>query len=451
MLLLVFSVLIVASRSYSYRMPANVDVSLGQVIGHELLKGRSLYTEIWDHRPPFTYLGYALAELLAGWGPAQLLLLGAGLSILTMVAVWWAAGTAGRTAGLVAAGMWTIVQADLAMEAQHPNAEAFLNAAMLWGFALLVRGKPRWGPGILWATATLFKANAVVFPALFSAAHISTARDRLRAVRDVGVWLLIGAGAWLATMGWFAWQGRLSDFIDAVFRYPSYYKGSIAHNLLWAATPPNLLIPPLLAVAPAAFLALLVFVLRGPRLQREYLAAGSIAAFLAVALPGKFFGHYYQLYAPMLAVGAGWGTAAVLSRSRPVGMAISSTVLGLALIIQVPNYTVRGEAWVRRAFPGEGADRYLAEMAVLPTIRDLLSDGATFYQLGSEPGYYIRSGQIAADWRALFQPHMPGTMAPPGRCEPRPGAPHRHGTCRPEGEPAGAGRARQRLRERLPR
>src|SRR3990172_6290246 len=152
-----FALIILLTRLSTFQMPANVDVSLGQVIGHELLEGRKLYTEVWDHRPPLIYLVYSLAELLVGWGDGQLLLLGTCLSVITMLGVWYAGATLSAAAGLIAAAFWVALQGDIGLEAQHPNGEAFLNAALAWALELLLRGRCRWGPAVLFAVATLTK------------------------------------------------------------------------------------------------------------------------------------------------------------------------------------------------------------------------------------------------------------------------------------------------------
>ncbi|HEX6309299.1 MAG TPA: glycosyltransferase family 39 protein [Longimicrobiales bacterium] len=381
-----------------------MDVSLGQVFGHELLQGRKLYTELWDHRPPLTYLANSLAELLVGWGDAQILLLGTVLSVVTLLGVWYAASAVNRTAGLVAAALWTLVQADIALEAQHPNAEAFLNASIVWALALLVRGRSRWGPAILFAIASLTKANAVVFPAVLALTHIASADDRRGAARDVAAWLAIGLLAWAITVGWFAVAGRFDHLWEAIIAYPRYYAGSLSANLGGGLRPANLLHPVLLALAPAAVLCAAAFLRGQPARPRALLAGSLIAAWLAVSMPGKFFFHYYQLYMPPVVIGAGWGAAALLHRSRNTAAAILAIALIVTTVSQVPAYVHRGEAWVRRAFPADG-ERYIAQMRVIPRVRALLPRDATMYQFGSQSAYYVAT-RTSPPTGVLFLSHM---------------------------------------------
>jgi hypothetical protein len=41
------------------------------VIAHEMLDGKQLYSDLWDHKPPGVHVTYAVAELLAGYGRAS--------------------------------------------------------------------------------------------------------------------------------------------------------------------------------------------------------------------------------------------------------------------------------------------------------------------------------------------------------------------------------------------
>ena len=63
-------------RWHTYDEPFERDLNIYAVIGHELLEGRELYADLYDQKPPAPYLTYAAAELLVGYGPAQMFALG---------------------------------------------------------------------------------------------------------------------------------------------------------------------------------------------------------------------------------------------------------------------------------------------------------------------------------------------------------------------------------------
>ena len=67
-LLLVLCGLLVLLRLHTYDEPLERDITTYAVIGHELLGGKALYTDLWDHKPPAIYVTYAAAELLSGYG-----------------------------------------------------------------------------------------------------------------------------------------------------------------------------------------------------------------------------------------------------------------------------------------------------------------------------------------------------------------------------------------------
>lgn len=397
--------LIVWSRLGSYALPVNVDISLMQVIGHELLEGRLLYTELWDNKPPLPYVLFAASELIAGWGPEQVLLVGVFLSATTMLGTYAAGSVVGPLGGLLAATAWTVVQADLGTEAQHPNGEAFVNACVIWGFALVVRGRTRWGPAILWALATLFKSNAIAFPMVFAVAHLGLSRDRRGAAWDVAAWVGVGTLGWALTGLWFAWQGRMDHLVEAVFTYNRFYTGSIGRSLLTALIPYHALPPLLMGAVPFLLLGLLGFAMRprGGALWR-WLAVFLFGAWIAMLLPGKFFWHYYQLYLPVLAVGAGWGAASLIRRNRGAGLAATTLGFLLAITWQIPAHGLSRDEWVRRAHR-VAAERYLPLSRTTETVKSLLGPGETLFEVGSQSAYYIET-QTRPPTGVFFLKHM---------------------------------------------
>ena len=89
------------------RQPVLGDQGTYAVIGHELLNGRHLYADLWDHKPPGIHLTYAAAELITGYGPQQLYLLEMAALLLVLLGLY-RAGTllGGPRAGLCAGLLW---------------------------------------------------------------------------------------------------------------------------------------------------------------------------------------------------------------------------------------------------------------------------------------------------------------------------------------------------------
>src|SRR5437868_15285699 len=142
--------LIFSSRLYTYREPLERDLTTYAVIAHEMLAGKALYRELWDHKAPAIHVTYAAAELIAGYGRNSIFLMNITAALATLAACYLAGSAAGggKLGGLTAAAIWCVTSGDLILEANQPNTEVFLNALLTGVFAVLVRTqKPRLGLG----------------------------------------------------------------------------------------------------------------------------------------------------------------------------------------------------------------------------------------------------------------------------------------------------------------
>src|SRR5437868_719447 len=311
--------LIFFARLHTYSEPLERDLTTYAVIGHEMLCGKTLYTDLWDHKPPAIYLTYAAAELIAGYGRDSIFLLNISAGFATLLACYFAGSAAGggRLGGLIAAALWALVSGDLAIEGNQPNTEVFLNALLTSGFAILMRAENRklglraaLLTGLFFAVASLYKHIAVVEAALLALAYFTwpAAGSRKEALANVVVIAGVGALVWGVVFGYFAAEAPGTAFTEAVFTYNAYYSGSIWQNLGHFFSWPRLSADALAAMLPLAILSLtgtILGLIFGPRRPRIFLLTFAIATHIAVLLPGRSFPHYYQLWLPSLAIGAG--------------------------------------------------------------------------------------------------------------------------------------------------
>ena len=333
---------ILAQRLYTYHEPLERDLTTYAVVGNELLHGKLLYSDAWDHKPPAIHAAYAVAIAVAGYGAGAVFLLNVSMAVATLLGVYAAASQAGawRTGGLWAAAFWTIISADLALQANQPNTEVFINACVVWAFAAILRlGRPPMKmafvivPGLLFALATLFKpvvvGSAVALCLTYSA--LTARGKRTRASINVAVMAGVVVAAWAAVAGWFAITGRFDSFRDAVFTYNSFYAGSVADNLRRAFHSHNLFHKALLPIGIPLGCLIAIGFIRFRRVDPFFwalLIAFLIAANVQVALPGAFLPHYYQLMLPPLTIGAGVALA-TWSRSN----SRFPTVVGLLVFL----------------------------------------------------------------------------------------------------------------------
>ena len=425
LVLLGLAVVIALVRLQTWDEPLERDISGAAVMGQELLRGRPLYSDVWDHKPPAMHVTHALSQVVAGYGRGAIYLLGAGSAIVTLLGVYTAGAAAGgAVAGLWAAAFWTVVSGDLWLQANQPNTESFINACLVWAFALLVRieGRaPGYGRvvlvGALFALASLYKTVNVASATLLACALVAWpppgAGGRRRVLGAMAVAGAIATLAWTLIVGWFAVTGRFGVFWEAVVVFNRHYAGSITANLAKLLEPASWW--SMSSTVPLAVLALLGTVAglaRGDRRRVTYLLAWAAGTALAVGLPGKFFPHYFQLWLPVLAVAGGWA-AGVLVRLAPARIAAlphlaGGVVIVLLVVLQLPLYQLSPDDFSRAKYR---TDLFVEERRLAHELAVLLQPGETFYEFGAETGLYFESRRRPPSGTFYAYPLLSGPVA----------------------------------------
>lgn len=425
LVLLALCVLIFLLRLHTYNEPLERDLTTYAVIAHEMLRGRELYSDLWDHKPPAIHVTYAVAELIAGYGRGSIFLMAVTASLGTMLACYFAGSAAGGgwIGGLVAAALWALASGDLAIEGNQPNTEVFLNLCLTAAFVVLVRAEKRsLGPrgallvGLLFALASLYKQVAVAQAALLAIAYFawSPSGSWKRTFTDVAIIAAVGVAAWALVFGYFFAQGRVGAFTEAVVAYNRHYSGNVLHNfnraLSGQAVSPDVLTV-ILSLSIPAVIGLVLGLIFGPRRHWILLLAFAVATYVAVLLPGQFSAHYYQLWLPPLAIGSGWAIS-LLNRILTVGRSWLSYVaggvaLGALIVLEVPNYQASAETWSVKKY----GNIFLETDRLARKINDLLPSGETFYEWGGESGLYFTSGRQPPSGIIFADPMLAGPVA----------------------------------------
>jgi 4-amino-4-deoxy-L-arabinose transferase-like glycosyltransferase len=398
-------VLMAAARWDTYDEPLEMDGATYAVIAREMRAGRHLYTEVWDHKPPAIYVSYAVAQTVVGAGPAHIYVTGLFLAAITLAGVHFAAQqAAGHAAGLAAAVFWSIVGTDLNLQANQPNAEAFINACMIWGFGLLLcmpDERPAYGRaaaiGLLFALASLYKNIAVAAALPLLIAHAAAARFTPRSLAQTALMALVIALSWAAVIVYFAATDRYATFIATVFEFNSRYAGSLWANLAAGLEPGSLAPWFALQLWPLASLSVLGLLLTGgviPLRARLLLAGLFVGTFAAVALPGRFYPHYYQLWMPPLCVAAACGAPALarILGSRRLGIGVAAAAAVLLAAYQAQNLGLTPNEVSTMKF----RDRLVLSRRGADLINRLLTPDELFFQWGHHPELYYYSGRRPA-------------------------------------------------------
>ena len=404
-LILIFAALIAFARMHTYFEPLDCDLGNYATIAHEMHFGKHLYTDMPDQKPPAIHVTYYVAEAIAGFGRSEIYLMTVVTSLITLAAAYAACVllTGNRAAGLWAAAFWTIVSGHVYLEANTPNTEMFMNAFCMLGLALLLwryrQPGAGWGgvalAGACFAWATLYKQVIVVTPAFLALAYIILPPPGMNRGRAFGEMLLVGGvivAVWGVTIGFFAMNCQLDAFVQWVFTFNQGYAGNLTGNLQMSLVR---IFPPWMEITVP--LVILTLVGMGIGIVRQWyrpvllLLVLAISSHIAIALPGKFFPHYYQLWFPWLIVGAGFGMAAVqeVMSSKRLAKYAGILVLSLLLVEEVPNYFLTVEEWSKIKYGWQ----FVQSNGLARVVNSFLKPDETFYQLANQTEMYLAAGR----------------------------------------------------------
>jgi len=416
-LLLVFAATLAADRLIVPQMPLSPDSTAYAIIGHGLLNGQTLYTDVWDHKPPVIYITYAAAEILLGYSPQTIVLLNIFISLIVMFGLFYAGktGRGGIVSGLWAAALWVIVSGTFELEGRDPNTEVFINACVVWAFAILARNRKDGFAakhliflGLLFTLGSFFKPVFVAYAVFLMCAHVAfphVGTNRKKALTDALIIGAVGAVGWILMFGYFAATNRFEIFYQTIVAYNSHYSGNVLANIIAPLRGRSEMFLDFMNPLAVCVIVGLVFTFIHNRRQAALLAAFVASAWIAIALPGRFYMHYFQLWVPPLIVGSSWaiGHFAV---SEKIQLRLASFGAGiiLALILifnQISPYqSALANDWTPFSNPPLVAGEDTARQ-----INSLLINDETFLLWGNTPNLYLLSGRKPPT-AILFQQHL---------------------------------------------
>lgn len=395
------------------------DEATYSALAARVAEGGAMYTDAIDHKPPGIVTVYA--AVFSAFGPYRLAAV-RGLLVVVVALTGIAVGelallvTGDPRAGI--AGVLYVLASSTGFpdNVQPANTELFLNlpltlAAIAMATALRAQTVRRvWLlatlAGALTGLAGLFKYQAAL-AGLAWVATLWAMRARPRAALVAAAGLALGFGALAAALvGRFALSGHLDAFLFWGWRYNFSYIASMpparqaARALVRTA-------------AMAMFWApLVVLALRGARARGERRSAPFIvwlwcaAMALAVSTGGRYFGNYYLMMLPPLAV--------LAARRRVPRLALAAAgalaVVSLAAALFWPS--------LRPDLAGEDARYRLAGS----WIREHSSPGERLFVWGDSAQLYAYSKRLMGT-RFAFTNYHTGKIWGTGADEPN--APHR--------------------------
>lgn len=409
-ILILLSALIAFLRFRTYHEPIPCDITLYSSIAHELLNGRMLYSDLWEQKPPATFITYVFAELLTGYGNASIYLLTLVAATVTLLGIfragWMLSGQ--KSTGLMAALLWALISGDIRLEANQPNVEVFINATTVWMFVffLNLNGQSnKWQTtfltGILALIATLYKQYLIITVIFLSFAYLMTATENRRtAVRQmINLFTIIFLG-WMLFFVYFSLTGRFRPTWRALFEFTYYYSTSwngapsntILRNILVGFLPLNAL-PNYASFLIPLFLLSFIATAFNARNGRHWMmfAFLLLATFVNIAVPGKFFAHYYQLWLPPLCIGTSWSFE-WLREKIPASLSLFLRILCIGITggYEYQWFPLSPLACSRVEF----GDFYFYQEPIASFINRILLPGETFYEWNGYPMFYHASGRL---------------------------------------------------------
>jgi hypothetical protein len=247
------------------------------------------------------------------------------------------------------------------------------------------------------AVAGLYKPQNMIFSVLFSAVFFLFPEGKEGFLNKIKTPLRLVIPcliAWLGCYLYFASTARSQIFYDTVITFNRAYGGRMDTNLLQGLLSRNLLAPKYTwFLAPLVSLILVGFFLSFRQFTRPwgFLAAYLVSAYVSLALPGKFYPHYYQYWLPVLSVGGGWAIIIIgkCLKTFTSSLYLMPGILCLSLLVcyEGQNYLLSADNWSYKKF---GSD-FIKDKQLAKRLSRNLKPGESFVMLGYEPSLYFYS------------------------------------------------------------
>ncbi|MEE9614580.1 MAG: glycosyltransferase family 39 protein [Thermodesulfobacteriota bacterium] len=417
-LFLIIAAVTVFLRLHSIDEPLERDHTTYGYIAHQMLAGDDLYVDVWDHKPPGVYWAYMLAETLWGYEPHGIIYIGILFTLVSLAFLFlFLREIAGTGTALVGALFWALASNSIALQANLPNTELFINSftmMALWAFARYSGGKARYLvlSSFFLVVASTFK-TVVVFPfaAFFLYLLLFPSPDvkRVTRLRGLALFLLPGFLVWGGVFGYFALKGTFPEFWEAVFVYNRYYAGNIWLNVWEFFTDPaNLFHNSMKEVLPLVLLSGAWLISgrgkHGP-LGRSFFILLVLGTLIAIAGPGKFYTHYYQLLLPPLVVMSAlfffeFDLAGYIARKefplRAWGVTAAFLLATGCLAYHQAAYLRMSPEEISARKYGHADEGFIRPRILAMRIKEITRPCDTIYEWGAETGLYYYSKRKAA-------------------------------------------------------
>ena len=378
--------------------PFDRDEGQYATIAQTILRGGLPYRDAIEIKPPGTFYLYAMAIALFGATTEAVRIFTAFYSLLTIIAVFGVAHLiAGVRSGLCAALVYGVFSTFPLLQGTS-NSEVFLVLPLTLGVWFFLLGAESKQPlhfslsGLCAAFALLIKPVAlpIVVLQLLLLFIIKTGDGRWKEkALNITVFLLPVLALAAVTLSYFYLRGGLNDLLYWTVEFPRHYKDievigpSIGKVLIILAS--TLELPAIFGISSALWLAVTRRTVTGmlPLLM-------IITTCLAIALPGKYFPHYFILIMPFLAIPAGFGLSSIFIMHRLAAgftLFLLMAAIWFAVMTNHRFYTVYSPEQVSAHKYAEST--FVESVAVASYLQERTSPEDYIFQWGFEPELYF--------------------------------------------------------------
>ncbi|MBC8376466.1 MAG: glycosyltransferase family 39 protein [FCB group bacterium] len=409
-------IFIFAAALHSLGEPLERDLTTYGYIGHALLSGEQLYSDLWDHKPPGIHIAFALAEIIWGYGQQSISFIWVLISILSIFQIYLILDKiSGWQAALIGVIFYTLSSNSIHLQANQPNTEIFINYFTLIAiWALVQTPLPNtrhlhiagWAMGI----ATMFKPVAIFLlaPMLFYVLIRKYSVEKELNYRSLLPTILILLYPvpllWGPMFGYAFLQGRFHDFWDVLIVYNSQYAGSSIQNIWAFLTHPNYLFPQSLTGIWILVLLGYAWLFIGSRSKRVkvphyFFILMTMGVLFEIGSLGKDFAHYFQVLIPVFVLNSSLLIYYVIDEMRIRSgsrLILVATLLSITLGTMI-NYQIEFFKHHPFELSHEKYKRQFIDARELgQEINAITSPDDLIYYWGSESGVYYYSQRKSA-------------------------------------------------------
>ncbi len=396
------TIIFLQARLRLLAIPLERDEGSFAYIGHWLLRGKELYTDMLDSKLPGLYTIYAMSTTLFGYNATGvhlgLFLMNAGAAVFFFLLL---RDLFDRYVASIATAFFLILTLSPNVNGFAAHATQLLLPFLIGGCWLFWQGI-RSGKlltfmlaGLMIGIAFTVKQQAAIFGILLAVIwwplRMSWAKKSASHL-PILEWLLLGIGGFLPllmTIGYFAWGGRLDDFMSWTFNQPFALSQSMMdpwYKLLWNSI--KRVISGFEIVWITALCGLVLLFYSGFKKEHALFAAlYTLLGMLSIAVGVGYYKHYFVLTMPGIALCSAISIYWIAQKTGRYGMHIGLAIAFILIMIPIvarsdyfftPDYAkIHQEAYNENMFP--------EIQAIGEELARRVPEGEPIAVLGSEP------------------------------------------------------------------